>query len=212
MHHADSTSYNLYAESLPSAIDVGDIATYIARERLAFDRAVLNAGSPEAEDAVRRATAMREKSDKVWRAFVALPMSSAEKELAVAFDSERLSLQKVLDAGFAALHSGGNHNMRDITDNLQSAYAELESRGEQLRQRQIDDAKAAYERDQAEFSLLRNLNVASIVVGMIAAAFSWRSLRKKIARPLENALSHFDAIAAGDLCNEVLITSNDEMG
>ncbi|WP_225031638.1 methyl-accepting chemotaxis protein [Paraburkholderia sp. XV] len=212
MHHADNTSYNLYAESLPSAIDVGDIATYIARERLAFDRAVLNAGSPEAEDAVHRATAMREKSDKAWRAFIAMPMSSAEKELAVSFDSERLSLQKVLDAGFAALHAGDNHNIRDITNDLQSAYAKLESRGEQLRQRQIDDAKAAYEQDQAEFSLFCILNIASIIVGMVAAAFSWWSLRQKITRPLESALSHFDAIASGDLRNEVMITSNDEMG
>ncbi|MFP3588735.1 Tar ligand binding domain-containing protein, partial [Paraburkholderia sp. SIMBA_055] len=180
MHHAGSTSYSLYADSLPRAIDVGDIATYIARERLAFDRAALNAGSPEAEDAMRRATAMREKSEKAWRAFVSLPMSNTEKELAVAFDSERLSLQKVLDVGFASLHASDNRNKRDITNDLQSAYAKLESRGEQLRQLLIDDAKAAYEQDQADFSLLRILNVASIVVGMVAAAFSWWSLRANV--------------------------------
>jgi len=47
---------------------------------------------------------------------------------------------------------------------------------------------------------------------MAAAAFAWVSLRRAIARPLEAALGHFDAIAAGDLRREVVVTSRDEMG
>src|SRR5262249_297130 len=58
----------------------------------------------------------------------------------------------------------------------------------------------------------RGVIIGAIVLGLAAAVYSWYSLRRAIARPLESALSHFEHIAAGDLTHRVEVTSRDEMG
>ncbi|MEP9326651.1 methyl-accepting chemotaxis protein [Paraburkholderia phymatum] len=54
--------------------------------------------------------------------------------------------------------------------------------------------------------------VASIVVGLGIAFFSWRALRCAIMSPMRDALGQFDATASGELRTRVEIRSEDEMG
>jgi methyl-accepting chemotaxis protein-1 (serine sensor receptor) len=49
-------------------------------------------------------------------------------------------------------------------------------------------------------------------VALMAAALAWRSLQRAIGRPIEEAISHFAAIARGDLTARVEVRSSDEMG
>ncbi len=76
-----------------------------------------------------------------------------------------------------------------------------------------DASRKSYEDPQARFVWFRALSLTAIALGM------WRrrcsrgaALRRAISRPLEEALGHFDAIAAGDLRRDVVVSSRDEMG
>ena len=60
--------------------------------------------------------------------------------------------------------------------------------------------------------MFRIVSLVALLVGVLAAALSYLTLSRAIARPLDEALGHFDAIAAGDLRRPVVVTSRDEMG
>ncbi|MBW9071293.1 methyl-accepting chemotaxis protein, partial [Agrobacterium pusense] len=55
-------------------------------------------------------------------------------------------------------------------------------------------------------------SAAMIAFGVAAAGWSWISLRRAIMTPLNDALTHFEAIAAGDLQRDIAHLRNDEMG
>jgi len=73
----------------------------------------------------------------------------------------------------------------------------------------FDSAKSDYDSSQETFGQFRIVSIASILVGLVAVIFSWFSLRRSIGRPLDEALAQFDAIAAGDLRRELIVTSRD---
>lgn len=56
------------------------------------------------------------------------------------------------------------------------------------------------------------VSIGALLVGVAAAALSYLTLSRAIARPPGEALGHFDAIAAGDLRRPVVVTSRDETG
>src|SRR6185369_10610235 len=74
------------------------------------------------------------------------------------------------------------------------------------------NAKRSYDDAERYFRLFVVASSAMIAFGIAAAAFSWRSLRRAIMAPLGDALTHFDAIAAGDLSRAIPRHRADEMG
>ncbi|WP_235025127.1 methyl-accepting chemotaxis protein, partial [Caballeronia terrestris] len=212
MSQSNATSHELFTNQMPSAVSVGNAEMFMARERLSFDRAALNAGTPAAEDAIGRGALMRKTSDDAWTTYSALPVEPGEKPLADAFNSQRLALQKLLDASYADIRANDHDRILKGANEMQALFTEFAKSGVELRKFQFESAKTAYEEGEAKFNRFRTLSIAAILLGVAAAAYSWVSLRRKIARPLDAALAQFDAIAAGDLRTEVVVTSNDEMG
>ncbi|SAL67264.1 methyl-accepting chemotaxis protein [Caballeronia telluris] len=212
MNRANTTSRDLFTNEMPSAVSVGNAEMFMARERLSFDRAALNAGTPAAEDAIGRGALMRKTSDEAWTSYMSLPQKDQEKPLAETFNKERLALQKLLDSGYADVRSNDHDRVIKSADDMQVAFNVFAKAGVELRKFQFEAAKAAYEEGQAKFERSRAISIAAILLGVAAAGYSWFSLRRKIARPLDAALAQFDAIAAGDLRREVAAKSNDEMG
>ncbi|SOE64506.1 methyl-accepting chemotaxis sensory transducer with TarH sensor [Caballeronia arationis] len=212
MNRANMTSYDLFTNEMPSAVSVGNAEMFMARERLSFDRAALNAGTPAAEDAIGRGTLMRKTSDDAWATYMSLPQDSQEKQLAESFNKERIALQKLLDSAYADVRSNDHDKIIKAANDMQVAFNAFAKVGVELRKFQFEAAKAAYDEGQAKFERSRMISIAAILLGVVAAGYSWFSLRQKIARPLDAALAQFDAIAAGDLRREVATNSNDEMG
>ncbi|MBC8752656.1 MULTISPECIES: methyl-accepting chemotaxis protein [Paraburkholderia] len=213
MSRSDTTTYDLFTNLMPSAVSVGNAEMYMARERLSFDRAAINAGTPpSAEDAIGHGALMRKASDEAWATYAALPQGPGEKQLADTFNSQRLALQKLLDASYADVRSNDHDRITKAASAMSVAFNEFAKSGVELRKFQFEAAKAAYDEGQATFNAFRMLNIIAIFLGMAAAGYSWLSLRRKIARPLDAALAQFDAIASGDLRRDVVVTSNDEMG
>jgi len=212
MSLGNQTTRSLFTNEMPSAVSAGNAEMFTARERLSFDRAALLVGKPAAETAIGRGTLMRERADKEWARYAALPQGPGEKEMADAFQAKRLELQKMLDDGYANVRANDAEKIVASAEAMQVKFNELAAIGESLRKYQFDSAKSDFELSQQKFSQFRTVSVVAIIIGLLAAAFSWVSLRRAIGRPLDEALAQFDAIASGDLRRELVVTSRDEMG
>jgi methyl-accepting chemotaxis protein I, serine sensor receptor len=212
MNRSNAVTYELFTNQMPSAVSVGNAEMYMARERLSFDRAALYAGTPAAEDAIGRGALMRKTSDDAWTSYVSLPQESDEKAIADKFNEQRLALQKLIDQGYADVRAKDQAKINADASTMQAAFNDFAKSGLDLRKIQFDQAKAAYNAGQAQFSLFRMMSLVAVVIGVCAAYFTWFSLRRRITVPLDAALAQFGAIAKGDLRRDVTVASNDEMG
>ncbi|TCK43515.1 methyl-accepting chemotaxis sensory transducer with TarH sensor [Paraburkholderia sp. BL8N3] len=212
MSRSNDAFLNTFSVQMPSAVAVGNTELYAARERLVFDRAALLVGTAEVAATVERARMMRDRADGYWKEYLALPHSAEERQLADAAQEKRLALQKRVDGGLQAIAAADHERIVTEAKAMQAAYNELSNANDALRKHLMDRARAGYETAQQTFGLFRTVSLLAIAAGLAAAAFAWFSLRRAIARPLDEALGHFDAIAAGDLRRTVNVTSRDEMG
>ncbi|MDR6391998.1 methyl-accepting chemotaxis protein [Paraburkholderia phenoliruptrix] len=201
-----------FTNEMPSAVDIGNAELYAARERLALDRAAFMIGTPESAPTLERARTMRTTSDMWWKKYMDLPRESEEDRLAREVIVKRDALHQRADAFAAVIAAGDQSKLIDGAKGLQAAYNELANADDVLRKYQFDQAQAGFDRAQSGFHLFRMVSMGALVAGVLAALLSYVALSRAIARPLAEALGHFDAIAAGDLRRQVVVTSRDEMG
>jgi methyl-accepting chemotaxis protein-1 (serine sensor receptor) len=124
----------------------------------------------------------------------------------------RLALQKAIDAGYDAVRANDHARIVDSAKAMQAAYNALSEANDVLRKLQFDNAEKGYADARQAADAFRLTGIGAIVLGLAAAALSWLGLRRAIGRPLDEALGHFEAIAAGDLRSKVVVKSGDEMG
>ena len=192
MSNADERNYNLFMNEMPGAVSIGGAEMFMARERLSFDRAALNAGKPSANEAIDRGTLMRKTSDEAWTLYMALPKGPGERELAATFNEQRISLQKLLDAGYANVRANDHDRIIAATNALQVSFNEFAKTGVALRKYQFSQAQSAYDEGHATFKRFRLAGIVGILCGVFAAAYAWYSLRRKITLPIDAALSQFE--------------------
>ena len=212
MSRANDATREIFTDEMPGAVSTESAEMFTARERLSFERAALLGGTPDADTAIGRGTVMRQTADKAWADYTALPMSADERPLAEAFENKRIELKKQLDEGYANIRANNHDGIVASAQAMQVKFNELADKGVALRQFQFDSAKLGFDEAQQTFETFRTITIIAIVLGLAMALFSWFSLRRSIGRPLDEALGHFEAIAAGDLRRKVDVRSGDEMG
>ncbi len=81
-----------------------------------------------------------------------------------------------------------------------------------LIQSQLDATKAAYEQGQSRYHMVRIFTILLMLGGIgISIALAWWLIHA-ITRPLSAAVAVAERIAAGDLSQDIPVTSNDELG
>jgi methyl-accepting chemotaxis protein-1 (serine sensor receptor) len=212
MTQANRAYRDTFENQMPSANAVSNAELYTARERLVFDRAAFLAGTPDAAPTIERGAMMRGRADAFWKKYSEMPQEATEKQLADASNAKRLALQKLVDSGYDAVKANDQTRIIESAKAMQVAYNELSLANDALRKFQFDAASKGYDAAQAAASSFQIISLSAILLGLAAAAFSWFALRRAIGRPLDAALEHFEAIAAGDLRRTVDTSSRDEMG
>ena len=212
MTQSNHSYRDTFENQMPSANAVSNAELYTARERLIFDRAAFLAGTPEVAATIERGGMMRGLANDFWKKYSDLPQDANEKQLADTSNAKRLALQKVIDSGYEAVKANDQARIVEAAKAMQVAYGELSTANDALRKFQFDGARQGYDAARSAAATFRTLSVIAIVAGLAAAVFSWIALRRAIGRPLDTALEHFEAIAAGDLRGKVVATSRDEMG
>ncbi|HEY1996297.1 methyl-accepting chemotaxis protein [Paraburkholderia sp.] len=212
MSRANDAHHETFTNAMPSAVDIGNAEIYAARERLALDRAAFLFGTPEVAATVDRAKAMRATSDAWWKKYSDLPRGAEEDRLAQEVTAKRDTLHQAMDAFAAVVLGNDQTKIVAGAKDLQAKYNELSTADDALRKLQFTMGQDSFDTAEASFNTFRMVSIGAMVIGLIAALLSYLTLSRAIGRPLNEALGHFDAIAAGDLRRPVVIQSRDEMG
>jgi methyl-accepting chemotaxis protein-1 (serine sensor receptor) len=212
MGRSNDAHRDTFTNQMPGAIDIGNAELYAARERLALDRAAFLIGTPEVAQTIDRARSMRATSETWWRKYLDLPREAEEDRLAQDVAAKRAALFQIADAFAVSVSANEQTKIVDGAKQMQVTYNELSSADDALRKYQFTQASDGYDSAQSSFETFRIVTIVAIAAGVLAALFSYIALRGAIARPIGEALAHFDAIAAGDLRRPVVVRSHDEMG
>ncbi|MEB2609098.1 methyl-accepting chemotaxis protein [Burkholderia cenocepacia] len=212
MTRANDSTREIFTNQMPSAVNVAVAEVFAARERLALDRAALLVGTPDSTAAIERSRAMRGQSDAWWQKYLALPRGTEEDRLAQDVAARRKALQDSCDAFATAIGTGDHDQIGGGAKQLQARYNDLAVAGEALRTFQFTDAQTRFNQAESVFETMRVLSIVVLLAGISAAVLSWLTLSRAIGRPIADALSHFDAIAAGDLRRPIVVDRRDEMG
>ncbi|HEY4350715.1 MAG TPA: methyl-accepting chemotaxis protein [Paraburkholderia sp.] len=212
MSSANDANRETYSNKLPRVVYIGDSEIVLTRQRAALLRAAQDPTAPDLESIISKSQGFEKQSHALWDKYLALPRGADEDRLTQEVIRTRAAMDKGLDDYVAALRSGNKDAITKAGLVNNDLYAAFNTSGEKLRHYQFATAKDDYEAQQRGFTLFRGVIIGAIVLGVLAALYSWYSLRSAISRPLEAALSHFEYIAAGDLTHRVEIMSRDEMG
>jgi methyl-accepting chemotaxis protein I, serine sensor receptor len=212
MSRSNEAHHDTFANEMPSAVDIGNAELYAARERLALDRAAFEFGTPDVAATVERAKSMRVTSDAWWKKYSDLSRDAEEDRLAQDVAAKRDTLHQSMDA-FAAIITGSDQTkVVGAAKDLQVKYNDLALADDALRKLQFTQAQQGFDDSQDAFTTFRLVSIGAVVVGLLAAFFSYMTLSRAIGQPLAEALGHFDAISGGDLRRPVVVHSRDEMG
>ena len=212
MGSSNDAARDIYTNQMPSALAIQNAEIFAARERLALDRAAFQAGTPGSAAAIDRAREMRATSDTWWKKYLDVPRDANEDRLAQDVSAKREALHQQLAAFADAIQANDHDRLVAGSNALQAAYNALSKSDAALSELQLQQSQKAYEGAQTRYGTFRIVTLATIVLGLVAALFAYLNLRAAIARPLAEALDHFDAISSGDLRRTIVVRTRDEMG
>jgi methyl-accepting chemotaxis protein-1 (serine sensor receptor) len=212
MRSSNEANRQTYAVQLPGAIAVGNMEIFVARERMALDRAALAPEDPKTAATLERAHGFRVESDGAWNKYMTLPRDAVEDRLAQETGTKREDMERAIDDYIAAIAHGNHQGIIDAANAMTPVYVVMTASDNALKKYQGELGERGYERAQQRYATLQIACIVMVVLGVVTAGLSWLSLRRAIGGPIADALQHFERIAHGDLREAVHVRSHDEMG
>ncbi len=202
-----------YANHLAATVALGKDNATLARTRAILDRVVLHPESPDGDKIAARARGMIKDANAAWATYQALPREAQEARLADDVARWHATFfDKGMNPMLAAIDARDRTAMDDLTMNaLPKYYAALTAASDALAAYKLKLGHDTYEASMTELAAFRWLSIGATVFGVLIAIACYFSLRGAIMRPLGEALTHFDQIAAGRLDNPVEVRGKDEM-
>jgi methyl-accepting chemotaxis protein-1 (serine sensor receptor) len=194
---------DVYSNQMMSALLVSDSQIALGRARAALDRVVVHPEAVDAEDTLRRAEDFLAASALSWQKYQALPQGREERRLSDQVHADR---QVFLEQGAKVLiqalrDKNGLKADTMMMKTTQPMFASLNKSADELNAYQLKTAAADYDGSQSMYERLLTMSTVAILAGFAL-----------IVVPLRQAITHFDAMSAGNLANRIDITRQDEMG
>jgi methyl-accepting chemotaxis protein len=154
-----------------------------------------------------------EKLLATWQAFMATRLTPEEAKLAA--ELERLGLEYLNNAlvpAGKALVAGDLAQATALYQNRITVQAPLVQRAtEALLHLQSEEAEQEYHSAEARYENIRMIAIAAILLGLATAAVLGYSLIRGISRSLDYAAQVSNAVAEGDLSQQVQVMGRDEV-
>lgn len=215
LHSSNDKMQNMYENQMPSSDAINVMMTRLLQARAAINRVAMRPHEDSAEATLKRAENFYAQSDEAWKKYLALPVETAEeKKLSDDVTEKRNEyLKEANGALIGALRAGKVDEAEQLLlQRMSPLYQNLQKSSDALIDLQMKNAAAAYEESQKLFSWFQMAAIGGILVGLLVVAISAFFLIRAINQPLEEMLTHFDAIAAGDLTTRIDVKSRNEMG
>ncbi|MGB6056589.1 MAG: Tar ligand binding domain-containing protein, partial [Burkholderiaceae bacterium] len=214
LQDANRSLEQVYGNRLASATAIDTSLVRMLQQRTALSRLVQRPDTEDAPEIMRRAQQFGEQSDEAWKAYLALPSSEEEKQLAATVSAKR---DTYLRDGIAALTAAIKADNREesgrlMFEKLGPLFWPVEESMKALTTYQSKSAAELYAASQETFRIFRILAIAGVAFGLLVVALSAFFLVRAIMQPLQETLGHFEAIGRGDLNRRIETDSGNEMG
>ena len=220
MHYANSSLEGVYKQRVLRMVQLEQMFALVTKNQAMVAEAVTGqlTAFPEDPSVVdKRLPEVRAeiaRIDEVWKAYATSIDSDEGKKLAEAFEVARKSYggQGLLPA-VAALAA---HDFQQAGEVLQGPMREtfvpLRASVEALIKHQQKMTEQDFEAAMTVYASIRSAVIAAVIAGIAAAIALGFFMIRAIVRPLDEAVRVADAVAAGDLTQQISATGNDEIG
>ncbi|CAH0446040.1 Methyl-accepting chemotaxis protein II [Ralstonia syzygii subsp. syzygii] len=214
MRASDADIRDIYSNQLASTSLVSKAHLNTAVIRTTLDRAVIHPEAPDVPSLIEKAGTYRAKSEEAWKKYKSLPMSAEEARLAADVEAKRTTFfRDGVEPLIAALRARDAAAIdKVVMTAIPPMFVSLTAAVEALDRNQAEQAKAAYEGALVRSQRFLWLIIGAIGVGILAAVGCAFGLDRAISVPLSRMLGHFGEISRGNLTEQIVVTSQDEMG
>ncbi|HEY8519030.1 MAG TPA: methyl-accepting chemotaxis protein [Gammaproteobacteria bacterium] len=151
---------------------------------------------------------------QLWDAYLKTDLTEDERATARSFEQAHQryveeGLRPTIELFQAGDFDAANASLRSAA---LPAYQDAADVSQDLLSSQIEEAKTLFDASEAQYTSLRNTGLGTLAGGvLLAIVIGWLIIRA-IVRPAQAAVAVFERIGAGELDNEIPVTTDDEMG
>ncbi|MFA8393603.1 methyl-accepting chemotaxis protein [Burkholderia ubonensis] len=217
LHHASRSLDGIAHGDLPAIHALDDTSTFLLRARVSLDRfrSLTEGGNAdEAGKVLARAQELYAKSNQNWQAFQATPKDGVDQALLDDLAARYATIVKDgVEPEFAAARAGDLAAYHAIADTkISPMFVAYDQAAAAVIGALQTRAEARQDATQTRISLMIALITAGIALSLVMVVAIRFALRGLIIQPLEQAVTHFERIAAGDLTEPVQVQSTNEIG
>uniref|UniRef100_UPI001A8FDC14 methyl-accepting chemotaxis protein n=1 Tax=Trinickia mobilis TaxID=2816356 RepID=UPI001A8FDC14 len=217
LNGASQSLATLARGDLPAIHSLDDAGSYLLRSRVALDRfrALTEANNAdEAKKVLDRTQELLTMSNTAWQAYLDAPKADMDGALLDDLNAKHTSLlHDGVEPEFAAARAGDLAGYHAIADTkISPMFVAFDSAAALVIKARQQHAEALDARSQAHISLMSMLIVAVTALALVLVVLIRFAMRGLIVQPLQDAIAHFDLVAAGDLTRPVHVYSKNEIG
>ncbi|WP_287497753.1 methyl-accepting chemotaxis protein, partial [Pandoraea sp. CB10b_02] len=214
LRQSNASLQEIYSNDMASSRSLAQTTIATLSARVTLSRIEFIADPTEIKTAIESVRTNLKKADDAWAAYAALPMNEQEKPLA---DSVVAARGKVVNEGILpalkAIESGDipDFHAKTVMD-VPRLFADYTKAMTVLADLQVKNAEERYLAAQARYTLVMWLVGVGLVVGLIVSIITQVTLTRAIVGPIDDAIRHFEKIAAGDLTQRIEVWNDTETG
>jgi methyl-accepting chemotaxis protein-1 (serine sensor receptor) len=205
---------SMYERDLVPSTQIAHINRLLLRNRLA----IANSSNIPTPENIKRNTAEVESNiaeiGKTFDAYMAGPMSEERRKLSEKFAEDRKKfVQQGLRPAIEMLRAGKIDAVKKhIVEVILPTFAPVREGIDGLTDYMTKAGKKRHEDGERMATMLRNIAIAAVAIGLIVAAVMGWFLMQAIMRPLSAAVTLAGRVAKGELDNTITVERNDELG
>jgi len=215
MSKARDSLKTVYEDRIIALDQLTDIESLILQNRLAITASLLvTATDDEISINVAKLEKNQAEIDEIWKTYTATYLTPEEKILADKFDDDRKKfVTQGLNPAAAALRAKDIKKANQIVvENIRPLYQPVGKGIKALGKLQLSVTKQEYEEVQSRYDIIRNIIIATAIIGLGLAIWIGFMLVRAISWPLEDVVRIARGVAAGNLTQQIEVRSTNEIG
>ena len=213
MTQSDSALNDVYSNNTEPISTLSEVEYLLLRSRLLVTNAVMDPTPESASKAAAEVDANVTQIGKLWDGYVAGTISPEEAPLvAGSGETNKQLIREGLTPAVVALRANDfKEAHRLLAEKISPLFDSSREMGSALMIFQVNDAKKTFDEARERFQTFRLTAFATIVIGLLFAAWSGWALARGISQPLKQAVEIAHAVAQGDLTQDITTGGTDEI-